>query len=95
MKIYSPLTGCKKILKKKLETADWSAHVLDLTWYKFMKAVTVAKVVMAIKPLWPLAQGPTLHICFIVLYQSVLKENNGTLIVALVIQPHCCREQVL
>lgn len=60
-----------------------------------MEAVAVAEVIVALKPLWSLAQGPTLHVCFIVLHQSVLKQSDGTLIVALVIQPNCCSEGLL
>lgn len=48
-------------------------RVLDLTWYEFMETVMVAEVIMGFEPLRSLAQGPTLHICFIVLHQSVLK----------------------
>lgn len=50
-----------------------------------METVTVAEVIMALEPLWSLAQSPTLHICFVVLHQSLLKQNNGTFVVALVI----------
>lgn len=60
-----------------------------------MQAVAVAEVIVTLEPLRPLAQGPTLHICFIVLHQSILKQSDGTLIVAFVIQPNCCCEQLL
>lgn len=68
---------------------------LALTWYDFMEAVTVAQEVVALKPLWPLTQGPTLHVCFVVLHQSLLKQSNGPFIVAVIVQPHCCREGAL
>lgn len=60
-----------------------------------MEAVTVAQEVVALKPLGPLTQGPALHVRFVVLHQGVLKQSNGSLIVAIIIQPHCCREGAL
>lgn len=60
-----------------------------------MEAVTVAEVVVALKPLRPLAQCPTLHVRFIVLHQSLLKQSDGSFVVAFIVQPHCCGEGAL
>ncbi len=60
-----------------------------------MEAVTVAEVVVALKSLWPLTQGPTLRVCLKVLRQSLLKQIDGTLVVAFVVQLDCCCEGAL
>lgn len=60
-----------------------------------MEAVTVAEVIVALKPLWTLAQGPAVYVCFVVFHQSFLKQNNGSFVVSFVVQPHCCCEGVL
>lgn len=60
-----------------------------------MEAVTVAEVVITLKPLWPLTQGPTLHVCFIVLHQGLLKQSYGSFVVAFIVQLHCCCEGAL
>lgn len=70
-------------------------QVPALTWYDFMETVTVAEMIVALEPLRPLAQGPTLHVCFVVLHQSVLKQNGGALVVASVIHAHCRCERAL
>lgn len=60
-----------------------------------MEAVTVPEVVVTLKPLWPLTQGPTLHVCFVVLHQSLLKLRYGSFIVTFIVQAHCCYEGAL
>lgn len=60
-----------------------------------MEAVAVEEVVVALEPLWALAEGPTLHVCVVVLHQSVLKHDDGSLVVPSVIQPHPRCEGVL
>ena len=55
-----------------------------------MEAVAVKDVVMLLEPLWSLAEGTALHICLIVLQESLLKQQDGPLVVPLVIQFHRC-----
>lgn len=69
--------------------------MLALTWYDFMEAVTVAEVVVALKPLRPLTQRPTRHVRLEVLHQSLLKMSDGPLVVAFLVQPHGCGEGAL
>lgn len=66
-----------------------------LTWYDFIEAVLVAEVVVALKLLWPLTQGPALHVCFIILHESLFKQTYGSFMVAFIIQFHCNREGAL
>ena len=53
-----------------------------------MEAVAVQEVVVALEPLRPLAEGPALHICSVVLHQGPLEQHNGPLVVAVVVEPH-------
>lgn len=60
-----------------------------------MEAVTVAEVVVALEPLRPLTQGPTLHVRLVVLLHGLLEQSDGSLVVASVVQPHRCCEGAL
>ena len=53
-----------------------------------MEAVAVQEVVVALEPLWPLAEGPALHICSVVLNQGLLEHHDGSLVVAVIVEPH-------
>lgn len=54
-----------------------------------MKTVTVLDMVVALKLLWSLTEGPTLHVSCVVLHQRLLEQNDGALVVTDVIQLHC------
>ena len=53
-----------------------------------MEAVAVEEVVVALEPLRPLAEGPALHVCSVVLHQGPFEHHDGSLIVPVVVEPH-------